>query len=87
MVAPQPLGHAGSLSQITHVTYFSTMMANVDYARLYFKYLVPTPIIGEPAQYTLKQLKHDLRANASSVDTDLGGGDHGYLGLYLSDVE
>lgn len=26
-----------------------------------------------------------LQANASSVETDLGGGDHGYLGLVLSD--
>ena len=63
------------------------MMTNVDYAALYLKYLVPIPIIGEPTQNTLKRLKHELRANANSVDTDLGGGDHGYLGLYLSDVE
>ena len=38
-------------------------------------------------QNTLKQLKYELWANASSVDADLGGGNHGYLGLYLSDVE
>ena len=63
------------------------MMTNVDYATLYFKYPVPTPIIREPTQKTLKRLKHELRANASSVDIDLGGGDHGYLGLYLSCVE
>ena len=36
---------------------------------------------------SLKRLKNELRANASSVDTDLGGGDHGYLGLVLTDVE
>ena len=29
----------------------------------------------------------ELRANGSSGDTDLGGGDHGYLGLILSDPE
>ena len=63
------------------------MMTNVNYVTLYFKYPVPTPIIGEPTQNTLKQLKHKLRANASSVETNLGGGDHGYLGLCLSDVE
>ena len=63
------------------------MMTNVDYARLYFKYPVPTPINGEYINITIKHLKHELRANTSSVDTDLGGGNHEYLGLYLSDVE
>ena len=28
-----------------------------------------------------------MRANASSVESDLGGGDHGYLGLVLDDTE
>ena len=63
------------------------MITNVDYATLYFKYPVPIPIIGEPNNKSIKRLKQELRANSSSVDTDLGGGDHGYLGLYLSDVE
>ena len=61
--------------------------ANIDYASLYFKYKSPFPISGEPTYKSLKRLKTELRANASSVDTDLGGGDHGYLGLVLSDVE
>ena len=64
-----------------------TRSGNIDYATLYFKYKNPTPINGEPTYKSLKRLKTELRANASSVDTDLGGGDHGYLGLVLSDVE
>ena len=60
---------------------------NIDYATLYFKYRIPSPITGEPTNKSLKRLKTELRANASSVDTDLGGGDHGYLGLVLSDAE
>ena len=36
---------------------------------------------------SLKQLKTELRANGSSVETDLGGGDHGYLGPVLTDPE
>ena len=60
---------------------------NIDYAALYFKYKIPTGINGEPTYKSLKRLKTELRANASSVDTDLGGGDHGYLGLVLSDAE
>ena len=65
----------------------STMNTNVDYVMIYFKYPVPTPINGEPTNKTIKRLKQELCANASSVETDLEGGDHGYLGLYLSDTE
>ena len=62
-------------------------MNNVDYAATYFKYPVLCPLNGEPSSKSLKQLKTELRAKNSSVDTDLGGGDHGYLGLFLIDVE
>ena len=48
---------------------------NIDYATLYFKYRIPSPITGEPTNKLLKRLKSELRANASSVDTDLGGGE------------
>ena len=59
----------------------------VDYAASYFKYKTPTPIQGAPTNKTLKRLKQELRANASSVESDLGGGDHGFLGLVLTDVD
>ena len=59
----------------------------VDYAASYFKYKTPTPIQGTPTNKTLKQLKQELRENTSSVDSDLGGGDHGYLGLVLTNAE
>ena len=63
------------------------MMTNVDYETLYFKYPVPTSIKGGPTNKFIKHLKTEIRASPGSVDTDLGGGNHGYLGLYLSDVE
>ena len=63
------------------------MTSNIDYVHTYFKYPTPTPINGEPTNKSLKRLKNELRANASSVDSDLGGGDHGYLGLVLTDIE
>ena len=47
---------------------------HIDYAASYFKYPTPTPIHEEPTNKSLKRLKTELRANASSVDTDLGGG-------------
>ena len=59
----------------------------IDYAGSFFKYKTPTPIQGTPANKTLKRLKTELRANASSVESDLGGGNHGYLGLVLTEAE
>ena len=59
----------------------------VDYAASYFKYETPTPIQGAPTNKTLKRLKQELWANASNVESDLGGGEHGYLGLVLTDAE
>ena len=59
----------------------------VDYAASYFKYKTPTPIQGAPTNKTMKRLKQELRENASSVESDLGGGDHGYLGLVLTDID
>ena len=63
------------------------MNTNVDYATTYFKYPIPTPINGKPTNKSVKKLKTELRANSSSVDTDLGGGDHRYLWLILTDAE
>ena len=62
-------------------------IGTIDYASSYFKYKTPTPIRGEPTHKSLKRLKLELQSNASSVETDLGGGNHGYLGLVLTDVE
>ena len=62
-------------------------LGTVNYAASYFKYKTPTPMQGTPTNKTLKRLKMELRANASSVESDLGGGDHGYLGLVLTNAE
>ena len=62
-------------------------IGTIDYASSYFKYKTPTPICGEPTHKSLKRLKLELQSNASSVETDLGGGNHGYLGLVLTDEE
>ena len=62
-------------------------IGTIDYASSYFKFKTPTPIRREPTHKSLKRLKLELQANASSVETDLGGGNHGYLGLVLTDDE
>ena len=75
---------------IAHYLFFniSTItLGAVDYAASYFKYKTPTPIQGDPTNKTLKRLKQELWANASSVESDLDGGDHGYLGLVLTDAK
>ena len=43
-----------------------------------------TKIEGEPTYQTLRLLEVELIQNASSIMTELGGGNHGYLGLVLS---
>ena len=43
-----------------------------------------TPITGKPNYASLKNLKDQLKANAASIPTTLGGSNHSYLGLILS---
>ena len=62
-------------------------MTSIDYTATYIKYPTPNTIHGEPTNEMLKGLNTELRANSSSVDTNLGGGDHVYLGLILADQE
>lgn len=62
-------------------------LRTIDYSSSYFKHKTPTPIRGLPIHKSLKRLKIELQANASSAESDLGGGDHGHLGLALTDQE
>ena len=43
-----------------------------------------TKIEGEPTCQALRLLESELIQNASSIMTEVGGGNHGYLGLVLS---
>ena len=60
-------------------------IGTIDYASSYFKYKTPTPTRGVLTYKAIKRLKMELQANASSIETDLGGGNHSYLGLVLTD--
>jgi len=60
---------------------------HVDYSKTYLPCDIPTKIEGKPSYSILTNLKKELQANASSMDSELGGGNHGYLGLVLNDVE
>jgi len=51
----------------------------------YFQHKVLTRIHGTPVFETLQLLATELKANAASVPTTLGGGLYGHLGLVVSD--
>lgn len=59
---------------------------DIDYKNNVFELPVLTRIIGEPSTATLIDLRNELRCNAQSVTTTLGGGKYGHLGLVMSDT-
>ena len=58
----------------------------IDYANAYFPTPILPKIVGQPNFENLRTLKKALKANAASVQSDLGGGLYGHLGLVLDDV-
>jgi hypothetical protein len=64
-------------------------MANnstVNYRKLFFEYTDLDRIHGEPNPENLLRFQKQLKANARSVYSNLGGGQHGHLFLVLSDT-
>ena len=57
-----------------------------SYRDLYFEHKNLTRISSEPTFATLHQLLLELKANAVSVPSTLGGGAHGFIGIILSAV-
>ena len=50
----------------------------------YFQHKVLTRVHGQPTYDTLQTLSTEIKANAASVPSTLGGGSYGHLGLVLS---
>ena len=50
----------------------------------YFQHKVLTRVHGQPTYETLQTLATEIKANAASVPSTLGGGQYGHLGLVLS---
>ena len=46
----------------------------------------PDPIKGIPSYETLTFLRNSIKQNAASVPSNRGGGQHGYLGIVLTDA-
>lgn len=57
-----------------------------DYKNTHFEFPELTKIHGEPSTQSLITLQREIRANADSVNTTLGGGSLGHLGLVCSDA-
>ena len=57
---------------------------STNYRETHFAYPDLTRVIGCPTYDTLHNLKNEIKANALSVHSNLGGGQHGNLGLVIS---
>ena len=55
-----------------------------NYRELYFEHKLLKRINGEPNFFSLHYLLIELKANAGSVPTTLGGGAHGFIGMIIS---
>ena len=58
-----------------------TTTTDIDYKKNFFEHPEVTRIVGEPSTATLITLQAEICDNAQSVQSDLGGGEHGHLGL------
>ena len=65
----------------------TTVRTNIDLKNLFFEHPVLTLIRDEPTISPLITLRNEVKANAMSVHTTLGGGAHGHLGLVVSAQE
>ena len=58
-----------------------------DFKNTHFEHPELTRIHGEPTTATLVTLQREIRANAQSIPTTLGGGFYGHLGLVCNETE
>jgi len=64
----------------------SDQYKTIDFSPL-FQHKVLTRVYGVPDFDSIKTLEDELKANASSVQTELGGGQFGHLGLVVSPTQ
>ena len=65
----------------------SAMKRNINYKDTLFERANLTPICGEPTFETLHKLRNEIKLNSKAVYSNLGGGEHGHIGLVLTDVQ
>ena len=62
-------------------------LRNIGYATNYFRDQMLTKLYGEPNYDVLNYPRNQVKANFTSVTSDLGRGNHGHLGLGLTMVQ
>jgi hypothetical protein len=60
--------------------------ATVEYVIASFPHPVLPTVQGEPDYQTIHAIRKSLQANSRAIDTHLGGGTLGHLGLIVSDA-
>ena len=58
-----------------------------DYRSTHFEFKTPTIINGEPTFELLALLYDQIKVNAQTVPSTLGGGNNGHLGLVVSNTD
>ena len=59
-------------------------LGTTNFRELYYTYKYLTRISGESTFTPLHAMILELKSNASSVPSTIGGGSHGYVGIILS---
>ena len=62
------------------------MSSSVESIRSAFEHQTIQPYTGEPDYDAIKSVHNKLKANAASIPSTLGGGNHGLLGLIMYDA-
>ena len=65
----------------------SSTQSEIDKVIASFEKKQCTPIIDKPSFRNLIKLKNELKTNAASISSTLGGGAHGHIGLVLTPNE
>ena len=60
------------------------MTSNINYKDTIFEQDNLTPIRGEPTFKIIHKIWKDIKSNAKSVYSNIGGGAHGHLGLVIT---
>ena len=61
--------------------------SNINYVATYFKFPELEKIYGAPSCTKLREINGQIKANPSSVSSELGGGAHDHLGLVRTNGE
>ena len=62
-------------------------ISTVNYIETFFPKLDLTRILGIPTYDSLHQMQIELKINALYVHSNLGGGTHGHLGLFMTNTK